>query len=100
MITNLWYVAERSTAVAATPVRSRLLGQNVVLFRDAAGAVHCLSDICVHRGGALSQGQVLGDCIECPYHGWQFRGDGKCVTIPAQPEVPAPGSPPADPVAD
>lgn len=45
-----------------------------------------LSDLCVHRGGALSQGRVDGERIACPYHGWQYRTDGTCALIPAQPQ--------------
>ena len=53
MLTNLWYVAEWSKAVADKPVKAKLLGQNFVLYRDKSGKVHCLSDICIHRGGSL-----------------------------------------------
>ncbi|MCB1732967.1 MAG: Rieske 2Fe-2S domain-containing protein, partial [Halieaceae bacterium] len=56
MLTNLWYVAEWSRAVKDKPVQARLLGQNFVLFRDKAGKVNCLSDICIHRGGSLAGG--------------------------------------------
>ena len=41
-----------------------------------------MSDLCVHRGTALSLGSVRGDEIMCPYHGWRYRGDGRCVAIP------------------
>lgn len=52
MLTNLWYVAEWADAVKNNPVRAALLGQYFVLFRDKAGKVHCLSDVCIHRRGA------------------------------------------------
>jgi phenylpropionate dioxygenase-like ring-hydroxylating dioxygenase large terminal subunit len=84
MLINLWYVAEWSLAVKDKPVRARMLGQNFVLFRDAAGKVQCLSDVCLHRGGSLAGGQVHGDCVACPYHGWRYSGKGEVTFIPTR----------------
>jgi phenylpropionate dioxygenase-like ring-hydroxylating dioxygenase large terminal subunit len=92
MFINFWYTAGRSTDVTTTPVRRRMLGQDFVLFRDTTGKVHCLADTCIHRGASLGLGKVKGDCIQCPYHGWQFDGDGACRKIPslgAQARIPA-----------
>ncbi len=86
MLKNFWYVAEDSTNITDKPVAARMLGQNFVLFRDQSGKVSCLSDVCVHRGAALSQGRVVNDCVECPYHGWRYDSAGECVKIPAQPD--------------
>ena len=87
MLTNLWYVAEWSKAVKDKPVRVKLLGQNFVLFRDKAGKVNCLSDVCIHRGGSLSKGWTTKrDCVACPYHGWEFDGEGKVQFIPSRGE--------------
>ena len=87
MLTNLWYVAEWSRAVRDKPVKAKLLGQNFVLFRDSSGKVNCLSDICIHRGGSLSNGWTTGrDCVACPYHGWEFDAEGKVQFIPSRGE--------------
>ena len=87
MLTNLWYVAEWSRTVKDKPVKVRLLGQNFVLFRDKSGKVNCLSDICIHRGGALSGGWTTErDCVACPYHGWEFDAEGKVQFIPSRGE--------------
>ena len=86
MIINLWYVAEWSDKVGKDPVRVKMLGQQFVLFRDDAGAAHCLSDTCLHRGGSLSKGWVTDGNVTCPYHGWQYNGDGQCVVIPSEVE--------------
>jgi phenylpropionate dioxygenase-like ring-hydroxylating dioxygenase large terminal subunit len=86
MLINLWYVAEWSDAVKDKPVRVKLLGQNFVLFRDSAGKVNCLSDVCIHRGGSLSGGPVHKDCVACPYHGWRYNGDGEVTFIPSRGE--------------
>lgn len=86
MLINLWYVAEWADKVGKEPVRVKLLGQQFVLFRDEAGKPHCLSDTCLHRGGSLSQGWVTGNNVTCPYHGWQYNADGRCVVIPSEEE--------------
>ena len=83
MYINFWYVADQSQNITESPVKKKMLGQNFVLFRDTTGKVHCLSDVCVHRGGSLSGGKIVKDCIQCPYHGWQFNGKGKCQKIPS-----------------
>ncbi len=83
MFINFWYPAGPGTEFDDGPVRKTMLGQNFVLFRDTAGKINCLSDICVHRGGSLAAGKLKGDCIECPYHGWQFDGHGQCRKIPS-----------------
>jgi phenylpropionate dioxygenase-like ring-hydroxylating dioxygenase large terminal subunit len=80
---NFWYAALRSDQLTNQPVKVRMLGQNFVLFRDTAGKPHCLSNVCVHRGGSLAGGKVKGDRVECPYHGWQFDGAGQCTRIPS-----------------
>ncbi len=84
MLVNLWYVAEWSHAVKDKPVKVKLLGQNFVLFRDSAGKVSCLSDVCIHRGGSLSGGEVAKDCVACPYHGWRYNGEGVVTFIPSR----------------
>ncbi|MGH7095435.1 MAG: aromatic ring-hydroxylating oxygenase subunit alpha, partial [Stellaceae bacterium] len=60
-----------------------MLGEPVLLGRDAAGAVFALRDICPHRGMPLSAGDFDGREIECCYHGWRFTPDGRCTAIPA-----------------
>lgn len=84
MLINLWYVAEWSHAVKDKPVKVKMLGQNLVLFRDSKGKVNCLSDVCLHRGGALSGGPVHEDCVACPYHGWRYNGEGDVTFIPTR----------------
>jgi len=84
MFINFWYAAEESKNITGEPTKVTMLGQDFVLFRDTKGIVHCLSNICIHRGASLAHGKVKGDCIECPYHGWQFNGkDGVCAKVPS-----------------
>lgn len=83
MFTNFWYAAEWSRNLTDKPVRVNMLGQSFVLWRDSLGSAHCMVGACIHRGGALADGQVLGNDLECPYHGWRFNGVGHCSRIPA-----------------
>ncbi len=55
------------------------------MFRDEEGKSHVVDAYCPHLGANLAVGgKVVGNCIECPFHAWRFRGeDGKCVHIPA-----------------
>jgi vanillate O-demethylase monooxygenase subunit len=68
--------------VGAEPRATMLLGEPLVLWRDAGGMMRAFRDLCVHRGTALSLGRVHGDEIVCAYHGWRYRGDGSCSAIP------------------
>jgi phenylpropionate dioxygenase-like ring-hydroxylating dioxygenase large terminal subunit len=84
MLINFWYAAAYSEKVTADkPIKVKMLGQNFALYRDSAGVARCVSDICIHRSASLAGGKIKGDCIECPYHGWQFNGDGECTKIPS-----------------
>ena len=62
----------------------RCVGENLVVFRNSEGKARVLDAYCPHLGANLGiGGRVVGDCIECPFHGWQFDGqDGKCTRVP------------------
>jgi len=83
MLKNFWYAMCLSTEVTDKPIRVTALGNELVIYRTADGSPVVMSDLCVHRGGALSDGWTKGDCIVCPYHGWEYEKDGSCVKIPA-----------------
>jgi len=86
VLKNHWYALEFAEDVTDTPHKAEIMGQHLVLYRDSRGEVVAQSDICIHRGGPLSGGKIKGDCIECPYHGWQYDTSGACVSIPANRE--------------
>ena len=91
MLKNFWYACEFSKAVTNQPKQIVMLKQKFVLYRNSQGQVIALKDQCPHRGAALSMGWVDNDCIRCPYHGWQFQANGRCVDIPSNaPETPIP----------
>jgi phenylpropionate dioxygenase-like ring-hydroxylating dioxygenase large terminal subunit len=84
MYINFWYpIARAEEVLADKPLRVELLGMPFVAFRDTGGSAHVLADTCVHRGGSLSAGRVKDGCVVCPYHGWEYAGDGKCRHVPS-----------------
>lgn len=76
-----WYPVMQSRKLRKKPARVMLNNEALVLFRTPTG-VSCLRDICPHRFAPLSMGKIIGDSIECPYHGWRFDGSGHCTKIP------------------
>ena len=67
------------------PVRVRLLGENLVAFRDSKGRVGLLPDACPHRRVSLYFGRNEEEGLRCVYHGWKFDVDGACVDMPNEP---------------
>ena len=82
-LNNHWYIAARAQELGRKPIRRLVEGEVLALFRDTTGRPHALLDRCVHRGMALSSGKVDGDCLECPYHGWKYDGQGALRSVPA-----------------
>lgn len=85
---NHWYVAAYTRELSATPLARTLLETPVVLFRDRAGTAVALFDRCPHRGMPLSDGIVVDDAIQCPYHGMEFGRSGQCSHIPSSRAIP------------
>ncbi len=67
------------------PHRVRLLGEDLVLFRDTAGRVGLLGEACPHRRASLYFGRNEGGGLRCVYHGWKFDTAGRCVEMPTEP---------------
>ena len=85
---NQWYIAAFSHEVTRQPLARTLLGKPVLLYRTEAGAAVALHDRCPHRGLPLSMGKLVGDDVQCGYHGMRFRPDGSCSDIPSQAVIP------------
>jgi phenylpropionate dioxygenase-like ring-hydroxylating dioxygenase large terminal subunit len=91
MYINFWYPILRSEDLGYDkPEKIKVLGVDLVSFRDQKGDAHVLSDTCVHRGASLGGGwsggsspRIVNGCVVCPYHGWEFGGDGQCKNIPS-----------------
>lgn len=88
-----WHPVGLSNAVEPGASAGTLLdGQELVVWRDQAGAPHVWEDRCPHRGMKLSFGFVRGDHIACLYHGWQYDAAGQCRYIPAHPDLEVPAT--------
>ncbi|MFT8322908.1 MAG: aromatic ring-hydroxylating dioxygenase subunit alpha [Bacillus sp. (in: firmicutes)] len=84
VLASNWQPVAYSHELTEKPMPVVLLEERIVLFRTSKG-INVFKDLCIHRGAALSLGKVENDCIVCPYHGWEYKTDGKCVKIPQQP---------------
>jgi len=78
-------LSEELPAPDGPPVRVRLLGEDLVAFRDSAGRVGLLAQKCPHRGASLFFGRNEEQGLRCVYHGWKFDVDGFCVDMPNEP---------------
>ena len=81
---DCWYLALPGQQLKpGRTLRKMMLGQAILLGRDAQGSVFAMRDICPHRGIPLSHGKFDGKEIECCYHGWKFDCTGTCTHIPS-----------------
>jgi 3-ketosteroid 9alpha-monooxygenase subunit A len=71
-----------------TPHAVNAFGQRLVVFRGSDGRINVLDGYCRHMGGDLSQGQVKGNEVACPFHDWRWGGDGRCKSVPYARRVP------------
>ena len=85
---NAWYVAAWDDELGREPFARTLLDEPVVLFRTEDGTPVALEDRCCHRQLPLRMGKILGDTIQCGYHGLVFDRTGQCVSVPGQTHVP------------
>ena len=67
------------------PVRVRLLGEDLIAFRDTNGSVGILDNYCPHRRASLFFGRNEECGLRCVYHGWKFDVNGDCVDMPSEP---------------
>jgi phthalate 4,5-dioxygenase len=67
------------------PIRIRLLGEDLIAFRDSDGRVGIVANNCPHRGASLFFGRNEENGLRCVYHGWKFDVSGACVDMPNEP---------------
>jgi 5,5'-dehydrodivanillate O-demethylase oxygenase subunit len=85
LLRRYWWPVGFSQKVTTIPVPTRILGEDLVLFRDGAGKVGLLDRSCPHRSASLENGRVEQNGLRCCYHGWLFAADGQCLDMPAEP---------------
>jgi vanillate O-demethylase monooxygenase subunit len=85
---NAWYAATWERDIGSTPVGLTVLGEHVVVYRTASGHYAALADECAHRKTPLSIGRVVGEHLECGYHGMRYDDCGACVSAPTNGTVP------------
>lgn len=84
-----WYVLAWSHEIGRDLLERWVAGDPLVVYRTAAGDVVALDNRCAHRRFPLSQGRLVDDAVQCGYHGFVYGPDGRCLSIPSQPQVPA-----------
>jgi phthalate 4,5-dioxygenase oxygenase subunit len=77
--------AERLPGPDCDPVELRLLGEDLVAFRDSNGKIGILDALCPHRQAPLFYGRNEESGLRCIYHGWKFDVDGRCIDMPSEP---------------
>ena len=88
LLRRYWYpIAVATELTEEQPTKFvRILGEDLVLFRDKQGRVGLLDDRCSHRGVSLLYGRVEERGIACAYHGWLYDIKGNCLECPAEPQ--------------
>ena len=87
-----WYPVAKSVQVKrGATFALPFMGEQLVLWRDEAGSVHCVEDYCPHRGAPLSRGEVIPEGLSCRYHGVTLDGTGTIVRVPAMADCPLEG---------
>jgi phenylpropionate dioxygenase-like ring-hydroxylating dioxygenase large terminal subunit len=78
-------LSEELPAPDCPPIRVRLLGEDLVAFRDSAGRIGLLEEYCPHRLASMFLGRNEENGLRCVYHGWKFDVEGTCVDMPNEP---------------
>jgi vanillate O-demethylase monooxygenase subunit len=87
-LNNVWYCAALSEEITTTPIRRVICDEPLAIFRTESGRVAALEDRCSHRQAPLSRGLVVGEEIQCQYHGFVFDCAGGCTFVPQQTTAP------------
>ena len=88
---RVWHPIGRGESFGVDPIRVELVGEAYVVAR-LGGEIRVFRDVCPHRFARLSDGRVIDDTLQCPYHGWQFSAEGRCVHVPAMGDATPPSA--------
>ena len=83
---RFWHPVAMSSQLGEVPVGIRILGEDLVVFRDLSGNVGLLHKHCAHRRASLEFGKIAEHGIKCCYHGWHFDVDGTILETPGEPD--------------
>ena len=86
LMRRYWHPIAATAEIATGPTkRVRILGEDLVLYRDLSGQLGLVEEPCAHRRVSLYYGIPEADGIRCPYHGWLYDESGQCIEQPAEP---------------
>jgi nitrite reductase/ring-hydroxylating ferredoxin subunit len=86
LLRRYWHPVGLAADASATPKQLRVLGEDLILFRDGQGQPGLVTPHCAHRGTSLYYGKVEAQGIRCCYHGWLFDVQGHCLDQPCEPQ--------------
>jgi phenylpropionate dioxygenase-like ring-hydroxylating dioxygenase large terminal subunit len=84
MLKNKWYLICPSNELKNDILKKKIMGEDIIFFRNPDGEITALEDRCCHRNVNLSLGYIDKDRVVCGYHGWEYEKSGSCVKIPSQ----------------
>lgn len=87
LLRRYWVPVAAASQVSEVPLRRRILGEDLVLYRDRSGGYGLVQQRCPHRNASLAYGIVEDAGLRCCYHGWLFDSAGRCLEQPAEPET-------------
>jgi 5,5'-dehydrodivanillate O-demethylase len=85
LLRRYWWPIATASMLGPVPIKRRLLGEDLVLYRDKSGALGLLEERCPHRRASMVYGCVEEHGLRCGYHGWLFGNDGACLEQPPEP---------------
>lgn len=80
-----WHEVAATDAVAEGAAMEALIAGEIVAVFRVAGLLYAIDGMCAHQGGPLASGTVAGDCVTCPWHGWQYELKTGIQTVNRQP---------------
>ena len=90
MMRRFWIPAFMASEIRendGAPIRFKLLGEDLIAFRDTDGRVGVMEEYCPHRGASLALGRNEDGGLTCIYHGWKFDVGGNCLDMPSEPDA-------------